>query len=1125
MRAQSTRVRQVVVDAAVAKGPLNRMFNACVGAGRANEGLRADWQRQLRMVKAQLGFRYIRMHGLLCDDMGVYRVDASGQPEYNWQYIDELYDFLEEVHVRPFVELGFMPQALASGPQTIFWWRGNVTPPNNYDRWGNLIRALVRHWVERYGEQEVRQWYFEVWNEPNLKGGFWTGDQAEYFKLYAVTARAVKSVSPAFRVGGPATAGNGWIPEFIDYCARNNVPVDFVSTHTYGVDQGFLDEHGNRGTVLSKNDSSIYGDIIHSRQVIDRSPLPGLELHYTEWSSSYTPSDPLHDSYEEAAYVLEKIRKTGNAANSMSYWTFTDIFEEAGPRFTPFHGGFGLVNYEDIAKPAFFAYKYLNQLGGTELADNDASSWACKDEHGDVQLLAWDYTNKSPADSVNDQVYYKRDLPARPKGQLETVVAHLQPGVYRVSVYLTGYRANDAYDAYLDLGSPAQLTKQQVARIREQSSDAPVRELTVTVPQDGRFTQVLPLRENDIYLIKLHRLAQPATSLRVVSPNGAIGVTVDLDGQGYLHYRVDYTAGGKTVEAVPRSNLGIMRTDGDFSAGLTYVGLESARKVVDRYRLLHGKRQYCRNEAMEKVFRFRNSHGQLLDLQFRAYDNGAAFRYDFPGHPADSCRVTGEATGFTIPDGSERWMQQYTIAYEGLYPLNTDGKGDSPDHHDWGFPALYRVKDQPVWVLVTEAGVSGANCASHLSNAGNGEVYTVSMPQSQVSAAFPWHSAWRVLMIGRLADIVESTLVTDVSEPSRLTDTGWIKPGPVSWVYWAYNHGSKDYRKVMEYVDLAVKMHWPYVLIDWEWDRMGNGGRIEDAVAYARSKGIKPLMWYNSKDSTKSSPGFDPYGRMTTHAARCREFAWLNKIGVYGVKVDFFEDDRQGAMAYYLDLLADAAKYHIMVDFHGATLPKGWDRTYPNLMTMEAVYGAEWYGYAPVLEHQGATHNATLPFTRNVVGSMDYTPVTFSDLGFPHTTTYAHELALSVVFESGLQHFADKPEAFYALPDTERRFLMTVPVAWDDTRLVDGYPGKRVEIARRKGDAWYVGGLNGDDQAQELELTFDFLDDKAYDLSLITDGTTAREFGTKTLTVRKGSRVRIPCLPRGGFVAMINIHS
>jgi xylan 1,4-beta-xylosidase len=499
-------VRNIVVDAARIKGALYRGFNECVGAGRANEGLRADWQRQLRYVKDQLGFRYIRMHGLLCDDMGVYREDNHGNPVYNWQYIDELYDFLEEIHVRPFVELGFMPQALASGSKTIFWWKGNVTPPKDYDKWSGLIQALVRHWVQRYGAEEVRHWYFEVWNEPNLKGAFWTGDQAEYFKLYAATANAIKTVSPDFRVGGPATAGNAWIPEFINYCAQNKVPVDFVSTHTYGVDRGYLDESGNTGTVLSKNERSIYGDMIDSRRQIRESPLPNLELHYTEWSSSYTPSDPLHDSYMEAAYILEKIRKAGDAANSMSYWTFTDIFEEAGPRATPFHGGFGLLNYQDIDKAAFYAYKYLNRLGKNELQNTDSASWACMDEQGNIQLLLWDFTNTRPDSAINNQVYYKRDLPAKDKGTVTVDLKNLPAGQYTLKVYKTGYRSNDPYDSYLDLGAPSQLTRQQVALIKEKNSDAPATSQTVTVGADRHYNTTLHIRENDVFFVTLNKL-------------------------------------------------------------------------------------------------------------------------------------------------------------------------------------------------------------------------------------------------------------------------------------------------------------------------------------------------------------------------------------------------------------------------------------------------------------------------------------------------------------------------------------------------------------------------------------------------------------------------------------------
>lgn len=498
-------IRTITVDIANVKGALDTSFNMCVGAGRANEGLRADWQRQLRYVKNQLGFRYIRMHGLLCDDMGVYKEDENGNPEYNWQYIDELYDYLLSINVKPFVELGFMPQALASGNKTIFWWRGNVTPPKDYNKWSNLIKALVQHWTERYGEEEVKKWYFEVWNEPNLKDGFWTGDQAEYFKLYNVTANAVKSVSSAYKVGGPATAGSAWIPEFIAYCAQNKVPVDFVSTHTYGVRQGYLDEKGNMGTILSSDKNAVSGEIRQTREQIDKSALPNLELHYTEWSSSYTPSDPIHDSYFEAAYILEKIKETGNAANSMSYWTFTDIFEEAGPRFTPFHGGFGLMNYEDIKKPAFFAYKYLNQLGHEELRDADSSSWACKDEKGNVQLLLWDFTNTHIGDTTNDQVFYKRDLPSKDKGIVSAEFKNLAAGKYKLNIYKTGYRANDAYTAYHDLGSPNQLTRPQVAFIKQLSDDKPVVEL-ITVGSNHTYTKNIALRENDVLFVTLTKL-------------------------------------------------------------------------------------------------------------------------------------------------------------------------------------------------------------------------------------------------------------------------------------------------------------------------------------------------------------------------------------------------------------------------------------------------------------------------------------------------------------------------------------------------------------------------------------------------------------------------------------------
>lgn len=510
--------RTIAADLAAARGPMNRMHNFCVGAGRANEGLRADWQRQLRRVREECGFRYIRFHGLFCDDMGVYHEDKHGNPIYNWQYVDELFDFIVSIGMKPFIELGFMPGQLASGSQTIFWWRGNVTPPKDYAKWEAFIAAFTRHCTERYGAEAVRQWYFEVWNEPNLDG-FWMGNpekksweewapgaRAEYLKLYEHSVRAVKSVDPLYRVGGPATAGAGWIDETLAFCAERNVPLDFVSTHSYATMSGYLDENGSAGTVFSPDPDAITSGVRNVRAKIDASPFASAELHYTEWSSSYTPFDPIHDSYHSAAFILDKMRNVGTAADSMSYWTFTDIFEEAGPRVTPFHGGFGMLNYQDLPKPSFFAYKFLNQLGAVELDVADPASFVCRDEtSGGVQALFWDFTITHPGPSIINQEFYKADQPARATAPVELELAGLKPGAYRFVAYHVGYRENDVQSAWRDLGSPAQLTRDQVRQLREADSGKPAMDIPVTVGAGGRFTREFAMRENDVWLVQLER--------------------------------------------------------------------------------------------------------------------------------------------------------------------------------------------------------------------------------------------------------------------------------------------------------------------------------------------------------------------------------------------------------------------------------------------------------------------------------------------------------------------------------------------------------------------------------------------------------------------------------------------
>ena len=497
--------RTIAVDYAKVRGAHSQVFRESIGAGRANEGLRADWQAQLALVQKEIGFKYIRMHGLLHDDMGVYKEDRQGNPIYNWQYIDKLHDFLLSVHLKPFVELGFMPGDLASGPKTVFWWKGNITPPKSYTKWADLIRALTRHFEERYGHDEVKTWYFEVWNEPDI-APFYTADLKEYLKLYKTTAEAIKSVSADYRVGGPASASPyEFETALVEYCAANHVPIDFVSTHSYGVKQGFFDDTGGRGTVLDADPAAVSGRMIHSRELLRSSKLPNLELHFTEWSSSYTPTDPIHDQYHQAAFILDKIKNAQEAVNSLSYWVFTDIFEENGPRMTPFHGGFGLLNYQAIKKPAYYAYAFLNRLGRSELVNADPASWVTTDGAGGIQALFWDFTPIAPPEATNDQVFYKGDLPSKAKGKARFEIAGVPDGSYSVEVFRTGYRVNDAYGTYMTLGSPSQISPAQVEAIQRANDGSPSSSEIVKI-SGGRFARDFDVRENDVFLVTLTKM-------------------------------------------------------------------------------------------------------------------------------------------------------------------------------------------------------------------------------------------------------------------------------------------------------------------------------------------------------------------------------------------------------------------------------------------------------------------------------------------------------------------------------------------------------------------------------------------------------------------------------------------
>lgn len=483
------------------KGSSDKFWRLCVGSDYPGILLRADNLAHLRLVRQELGFEYMRFHGIFHDSMEVYR-EIEGRPVFNFDRIGAVYDAILQTGMKPFVEVGFMPTALASKDETIFYWRANGAPPKDYDKWAALITAFARFLIERYGASELRTWMFEIWNEPNLDG-FWRGSQAEYFRLYDVTVRALRAVDPELRVGGPSTAGAAWIPDMIEHAQAAAVPLDFVSTHTYGVDGGFFDENGADDNKLSPNLDAIVGDVRRVREQVEQSSRPGLPVHFTEWSASYNPRDPVHDAYISAPFILDKLKRSEGLVQSMSYWAYTDLFEEAGPPPASFHGGFGLVNREGVRKPSFFAYKYLNSLGATELAQSDRRSWLTRDGD-DVAALIWDFT--LPADQSESNRPYFRKLHAPQQTEAVTLrVASLKPGAYRLRLHRTGYRANDAYSEYIAWGLPQDLDAAQLTRLRTLTSDAPERDTRVRIGADGRLQHDLDLRTNDIVLVTVKR--------------------------------------------------------------------------------------------------------------------------------------------------------------------------------------------------------------------------------------------------------------------------------------------------------------------------------------------------------------------------------------------------------------------------------------------------------------------------------------------------------------------------------------------------------------------------------------------------------------------------------------------
>lgn len=623
-------------------------------------------------------------------------------------------------------------------------------------------------------------------------------------------------------------------------------------------------------------------------------------------------------------------------------------------------------------------------------------------------------------------------------------------------------------------------------------------------------------------------------SVMIPSPDGNVTAEFFLK-EGIPFYKIHLDK-----EAVlEKSPLGLVRDDGDFTKDLKLTDLSALETVSDEYTMPHGKQSRIHYQAHRRVVSLQNPQGQVLEIVFQVSNDGLAFRYQLPGD-GQKVSIEREVTGFAFAAGTLSWLhplhdsktgwEKTYPSYESHYEIEKPVGLPSPYEAGWAFPALFRV-GQIGWVLLSESGVDQTWCGARLAQDSTGGVYHIAFPQANEhrgpqdpiapSGVLPVTSPWRLVIVGRGLDaIVESTMATDVAAPSKVTDLSFIKPGRAGWSWLRYDSAGTDLPVLREYLDMAAKLGWEYMLVDADWDRRVGYEKIAELAKEAHSKGIELILWYNSNGEWNNAP-MTPKNRVHLPEVRREEFKRIAEMGIRGIKVDFFGGDKQATVQLYMDILKDAAEYKLLANFHGATLPRGWQRTWPNLVTTEAVMGMEYCTFDQRNTDQQPQHSCVLPFTRNVVASMDFTPLVMDRKirGVRRVTTPAFELALAVIFESGVQHFGLAPFEAAALPEFAVKYLKAVPTVWDQTRFVAGYPAKEVVLARQKDGRWYVAGINGEKKSKTLTLDLSFLP-KDRPGTLIFDAAADSLHAKKIENL--SAALEIELQPGGGFVLQVS---
>ncbi|WP_340110937.1 glycoside hydrolase family 97 catalytic domain-containing protein [Maribellus mangrovi] len=616
----------------------------------------------------------------------------------------------------------------------------------------------------------------------------------------------------------------------------------------------------------------------------------------------------------------------------------------------------------------------------------------------------------------------------------------------------------------------------------------------------------------------------------ISSPDGAVSVDVTISTDKHITYSVSHSG---TLVLEP-SKLGVVRKDVDLSKELVLDSVSDVTAVNDQYTLLHGKRHECVYQGNKKVFHLSGANNTKMDIIFQVSNDGVAFRYYFPNESESKIEISKETSSFNFLSTAKAFIQpamdsksgwnQTQPSYEEQYWRDINVGTAAPFTAGWVMPALF--KSGNIWVSLTETAVDGNYCGSRLSRYSPGGEYSIQFPQSTEGAnggaVYPesnssWYTPWRIIALSdNLGTLVESTLGTDLATPEKYDVSSWLEPGKASWSWIMLGDGSINYNVQKQYIDFAASMNWQYCLVDVNWDVNIGYSRIEELANYAATKNVKLILWYNSAGNWNTVTFYTPRNKMLTHESRVAEFAKLQEMGIAGIKVDFFPGDGQSSMKYYTDILKDAADYEIAVNFHGCTFPRGWARTYPNLMTMESIKGEEYITFNQADADAQPAHCTTIPFTRNLFDPMDFTPVNFSGISnISRKTTKGFEAALSVIFTSGIQHFAESVNGMAQQRDFLQEYMRNIPDTWDDVKFIEGDPGKLVVMARKAGDRWYIAGINGEPKEKTINLDLAFLNDTTKGI-IYTDSIKTYRIIKRGVDFSEPFDVKL--YPYGGFV-------